>query len=284
MVLVSLLPFRIIVAIGSTLGKLLFYVAGSRKHIVLRNLERCFPEWDEAKRIEVARKNFIATGRAAIETSIAWWAPHKKLQSLVSCRDRQYLDQAIAENKNVILMAGHFCALEIEGMFLASNYTPVDIYKPAHNKLMDAVIRNRRLRFGRGTLLRVNDGLKPAIRAVKKGEVFIYLPDQNAGRKNGIFVPFFGIQAATFGVLGKLAKLSNAIVIPCFIFQKSAGKGYELVFKPPMENFPCGDDYEDIVRVNDEVELAARAMPEQYFWVHKRFKTRPEGEKDFYEK
>lgn len=282
MLLISLLPFRIIVSIGSILGHALFYFARNRKHIVMRNLERCFPEWDETQRLKIAKQNFITTGRAAIETAIAWWAPRKRLQSLVTCIDQQYLDQAIAEKRNIILLVGHFCAIEIAGMYFASKYRMVDIYKPPHNKLMDAVIRNRRPRFGWGTLLRVSDGLKPAIRAVKRGEIFFYLPDQDAGRKNGIFAPFFGIQTSTFGVLGKLAKLTDATVIPCFIRQLPAGQGYELIFKPPLEHFPSGDDYKDTSRANAEIEKAVREMPDQYLWVHKRFKTRPVGEKEFY--
>jgi KDO2-lipid IV(A) lauroyltransferase len=282
MVIISLLPFRVIVAIGSTLGKILFFTASSRKHIVMRNLERCFPEWDQAQRLKIAKQNFIATGRAAIETSIAWWAPRQRLQDLVKCVDQHYLDQAIANKENVILLVGHFCALEMAGMFFTSKYRMVDIYKPPHNKLMDAVIRNRRPRFGWGTLLRVNDGLKPAIRAVKRGEIFFYLPDQDAGKKNGIFVPFFGIQTSTFGVLGKLSKLTNATVIPCFVRQLPSAQGYELIFKPPLENFPSGDDVKDTTEANIEIEKAVREMPDQYLWVHKRFKTRPKGEEKFY--
>ncbi len=279
---ISLLPFRVTVFLGSLLGLLLFRFSKSRKHIVLRNLERCFPQWDDSQRLKVARKNFIATGRAFLESSIAWWAPARQLQSLVSCRGEHHLDQAIAENKRVILLIGHFCSLEIAAMFFASTRTVVTIYKPPHNKLMDAVIRNRRFRFGQGTLLRVSDGLKPAIRALKRGEIFIYLPDQNAGRKNGIFVPFFGIQASTFGVLGKMTKLTNAVVLPCFIGQLPGGQGYELTIEPPLADFPGGDDYKDTLRVNTEIEKKVRAMPDQYLWVHRRFKTRPEGEKEFY--
>lgn len=282
MVVISLLPFSVIVFLGSLLGLALFYLAKGRRYVVLRNLERCFPEWDKKQRQKVARKNFVATGRAALETTLAWWASGKRLQSLVKCRGQHHLDRAIADNRNIILLVGHFCAIEIAGMYFASSRVMTDIYKPPHNKLMDAVIRNRRNRFGRGTLLRVSDGLKPAIRAVKRGELFFYLPDQDAGRKNGIFVPFFGIQTSTFRALGKLTKLTNAVVLPCFISQLPAAKGYELIFNAPIENFPTGDDYKDVARANEEIEKAVREKPDQYLWIHKRFKTRPEGEKEFY--
>lgn len=282
MLAISLLPFRVIVFLGSLLGLLLFRFSKSRKHIVLRNLECCFPEWDKKQRLKVARQNFIATGRAALETTLAWWASGKRLQSLVKCRGQHHLDRAIADNRNIILLVGHFCAIETAGMYFASSRDMTDIYKPPHNKLMDAVIRNRRNRFGRGTLLRVSDGLKPAIRALKRGEIFIYLPDQNAGRKNGIFVPFFGIQASTFGVLGRMTKLTDAVVLPCFIRQLPAGQGYELTVEPPLADFPSGDDYKDTLRVNTEIEKEVREKPDQYLWVHRRFKTRPEGEKEFY--
>jgi len=282
MLLLSYLPFAAITFLGAVLGKLLYFFASSRRHIVMRNLERCFPDWDKQQKLRIAKQNFVATGRAALETSIAWWASRERLQSLVRCVDEKYLEQAIVDKKNIILLVGHFCALEVAGMYLSSKYRLVDVYKPPHNKFMDAVIRNRRPRFGWGTLLRVSDGLKAAIRAVKRGEIFYYLPDQDAGRKNGIFAPFFGIQTSTFGVLGKLAKLTDARVIPCFIRQLPGAQGYELIFKPPLENFPTGNDLDDVSRANMEIEKAVRDMPDQYLWVHKRFKTRPEGEEEFY--
>ncbi|MFV1992356.1 MAG: lysophospholipid acyltransferase family protein [Acidiferrobacterales bacterium] len=282
MLIISLLPFRVIVFLGSLLGKLLFMFSRSRKHIVLRNLERCFPQWNNEQRLKIARQNFIATGRAFVETSIAWWLPAQRLQSLMNSRGEHHIDQAVAENKRIILLIGHFCSLEMAAMYFASARTVVTIYKPPHNKLMDAFIRNRRLRYGMGTLLRVSDGLKPAIRALKRGEIFIYLPDQNAGRRNGMFVPFFGIQASTFSVLGKMTKLTDAVVLPCYIRQLPAGQGYELTIEPPLDNFPSGDDYQDTLRVNTEIEKEVKEIPDQYLWVHRRFKTRPEGEKEFY--
>ncbi len=282
MVGISLLPFRVIVSLGSLLGLVLFYLAKSRKRVVMRNLERCFPEWDKKHRLKIVRQNFIATGRAALESIFAQRVSAKRLQSVVKCRGQHHLDQVIAGNSNVILLFGHFCAIETAGMYLASSHVIVDIYKPPHNKLVDAAIRNRRYRFGMGTLLRVSDGIKPAIRAVKRGELFFYLPDQDAGRKNGMFVPFFDIQASTFGVLGKITKLTSAVVLPCFIRQLPAGKGYELTIEAPLENFPSGDDYQDTLRINTVLEKEVREMPDQYLWVHRRFKTRPEGEKEFY--
>ena len=127
-----------------------------------------------------------------------------------------------------------------------------------------------------------SEGLKPIIKLLREGVVFIYLLDQDPGRHNTAFVPFFGVQAATLTALGRLTRITNAIVVPSFTRQLPRGQGYEVIFKPALDNFPTGDEVADAARMNQEIEKGVLDMPEQYFWVHKRFKTRPEGEGDFY--
>jgi KDO2-lipid IV(A) lauroyltransferase len=170
-------------------------------------------------------------------------------------------------------------------MVLAPDYVMIDMYKRPKNLFFDWIIRTRRTRYRHrhgGWLIERREGIKPVIRAIRQGGTFFYLSDQDQGREGAVFVPFFGVQAATLTALSRLAQLTKAVVIPCFARQLPFGRGYELIFEPPLENFPSGDDIADTARMSRIIEDAVRTMPEQYFWSHRRFKTRPEGEPPFY--
>ena len=154
------------------------------------------------------------------------------------------------------------------------------MYQYSKNTLVDEVMRRGRLRFG-GLLFERKQPLLRLLKAIRSGHPFIYLPDQDAGRK-GVFVPFFNELASTIPALGKFAGATQAIVIPCRTQIKPWGRGYEVVFYPPMENFPVGDDITDTTAMNNVIADMVTDNPEQYFWAHKRFKTRPEGAAKFY--
>ena len=156
----------------------------------------------------------------------------------------------------------------------------ISMYQHTKNKLVDRYVKLGRGRFD-GILVERKEPLRNLIRLIRKGYPFYYLPDQDA-RDKGVFAPFFGVQASTIPVLGKFASMSNAVVIPCSTRILESGKGFEVNLGSPIENFPSGDDVEDTTIMNHAIEVMVEAMPEQYFWVHKRFKTRPEGEPAFY--
>ena len=279
--LVSLLPLPVLWIVGSALGGLMYFLHGPRRHIVLRNIEGCFPHLDRRAQRRMARRHFYGLGQAALGSGIAWWGSKKRLERLVHCRDRHYYDQALAQGRPVILLAAHFVAMEIGGMYLSRERPMVDMYRRVKNKLFDQVFKQGRVRFG-GRVVERLEGLKPIIRLLKEGVVFIYLLDQDPGRHNTAFIPFLGVPAATLTALGRLARITNAIVVPSFTRQLAYGQGYEVIFKPALDHFPAGDDAADALRMNQEIEKGVLDMPEQYFWVHKRFKTRPLGEADFY--
>ncbi len=279
--LLSLLPLPVLWVLGSALGGLLYFLHASRRNVVLRNIEGCFPHLDSKAQRRMARQHFYGVGQASLSTGIAWWSSKRRLERLVRCRDRHYYDQALTQGRPVILLAAHFVGMEIGGMYLSRERPMVDMYRRANNKLFDAVFKHGRVRFG-GRVVERSEGLKPIIKLLREGVVFIYLLDQDPGRHNTAFVPFFGVPAATLTALGRLTRITNAIVVPCFTRQLLRGQGYEVIFKPALDNFPTGDDVADATRMNQEIEKGVLDMPEQYFWVHKRFKTRPEGEPDFY--
>ena len=279
---ISVLPLPLVAGVGAVLGELLFVVIPSRRRITTRNISACFPKLSRFQVWRLARRNYRAMSQAIFDTAISWWSSDKRLRRLTRYTNREVYDEALQGDRPIILLMGHFIAMEVGGLALSMERPLIDIYKAPSNPVAHLLAVHGLNRSGFATLVEKHEGLKPVIRAMKKGEPLCYLPDQDQGVANSVFVPFFGIPAATLNLLGKLAKTTNAIVIPCFARQLSWGRGYEVIFKGALQDFPAGDEVQDATRMNKVIEDAVREMPEQYFWVHKRFKTRPEGEPDFY--
>lgn len=281
--LVSLLPLPVIAVIGGVLGELLFLILPSRRRVALKNISTCFPQMGRYRVWKLARKNYRAMCQAIFDTAISWWSSDARLRRLTRFSGREIYDEALQGDRPIILLMGHFIVMEVGGLALSMERPLIDIYKAPSNPVAHLLAVHGLNRSGFATLVEKSEGLKPVIRAMRAGEPLCYLPDQDQGRENSVFVPFFGIPAATLSLLGKLAKSTGAVVIPCFARQLPWGRGYEVVFDKPLENFPVGDEALDAERMNQVIETAIRKMPDQYFWVHKRFKTRPEGEGNFYQ-
>jgi KDO2-lipid IV(A) lauroyltransferase len=244
---------------------------------------RCFPELPARAHRRLTRQHFRGVGRALFDAGLAWWAPAWRLRRLVRVHGRAHFERALKEKRNVILLAPHFLGLDVGGMRVCMDVPVVSVFRHPDSKLMSMIVERGRTRMG-ARLVEHNKPFTTLVRAVKSGQPLYYLPDQDAGRKHSVFAPFFGIPAATFKVLGRLAQMTDAVVIPCVSVQRPWGRGYEVTFFPPLENYPTGDELKDTTRMNAEIEKAVRQWPSQYFWVHKRFKTRPEGEPNFYRK
>jgi len=279
---ISVLPLPIVAVVGAGLGELLFIIIPSRRRITMRNISACFPKLNRFQVWRLARKNYRAMSQAIFDTAISWWSSDKRLRRLTRFTNREYYDDALKGDRPIILLMGHFIVMEVGGLALSMERPLIDIYKAPSNPVAHLLAVHGLNRSGFATLVEKHEGLKPVLRAMKAGEPLCYLPDQDQGISNAVFVPFFGIPASTLNLLGKLAKTANAVVIPCFARQLSWGRGYEVIFKEPLKDFPADDEVLDATRMNKVIEDAVREMPEQYFWVHKRFKTRPEGEPDFY--
>ncbi len=278
---VSWLPLPLIAAFGGALGQLLYILHAKRRHVVNVNVRRCFPELSSSQQSRIARKHFRAFGQTLLDIGISWWASEARIRRLTRFRGREHYDRALRENKNVILLAPHFLGLEVGGIRLSIERPMVTVFRHPVNELLSVVMERARSRFQ----LRLVEHIKPLtalVKQTKKGIPLYYLPDQDAGPRQSVFAPFFGIPAATFVVLPRIAGMTDAVVIPCVTRQLSRGRGYEIAFYPPLENFPSGDAVADTTRMNREIEVAVREMPEQYFWLHKRFKTRPKGDPAFY--
>ena len=279
--LISLLPLRVTAFLGRGLGVFLNRIAGRRSHIVRTNLELCFPELDSNQIEQLMKEHFKALGQAALTIGINMFASQRRLQRLVTMRDRHYFDQQVSADKPVILLAPHFVAMEIAGLVLAPERHMLSMYQTIRNPLIDYLVRRGRSRFG-GIMIERKSDMRQVVKLVRGGSPFYYLPDQDPGSADKVFAPFFGIETAVTPGLSRFARLSKAAVIPCFTKMLPQGAGYEVIFLPPLDNFPSDDPVKDAAQMNEVIEQGISEMPAQYFWVHRRFKSRPAGEKSLY--
>ena len=279
--LLRLLPFPWLVFLGHRLGSLLHAVARERRMVVRTNLELCFPESTAAERDRIARAHFQALGRAILEQGIGWWSSKARIRRIVRVRDQHYLDEAV-KGGQVIVLALHFVGVDMGAIRMSGEYSMATIYSTQKNAVLDGLLRKARMRFGNNRLLSRLDGIRPVVRAMRDGWSLFYLPDMDFGPEESIFVPFFGVQTATIPGLSRLAKLTGARVSPFVTRQLPGSEGYEVSFYPAWDDFPTDDVAADSRRMNAFIEARVRETPEQYYWVHKRFKTRPPGEARFY--
>jgi KDO2-lipid IV(A) lauroyltransferase len=275
------LPFSVQAAIGNALGALLAGLPGKRRHIVATNLALCFPDASPRMRRRWLRQTFQASARAMLEHGVLWWGSEARLRRLIRIDNP---GAALGDGERpVIWLAPHFVGLDMGGVRLSMDHRAASMYAPARNPVSDRMMLHGRSRFASPLLISKADGIKPVLKALKDHLPFYYLPDQDQGRNNAVFVPFFGVPAATLSALPRLAKLTGAQVIPVITRQLPGGRGYAVRFYPPWENFPSGDLEADVARMNSFIEDRIREMPPQYLWLHRRFKTRPEGEPSLYE-
>ncbi|HUJ17887.1 MAG TPA: lipid A biosynthesis acyltransferase [Nitrospirota bacterium] len=283
MVLLAWTPRRILRFLGSGLGTVISWIPSSNRRYAERNLELCFPEKSPAERRRLMKQHFRLSGFATLSLGVAWFAPPWRLKRFIAVRDRHYLEDAVGRG-NVIMLAPHFIGLDMGGARLASERSRkyVSMYRKARDPLLEYLFQ-RRARFG-SVIIERNAGLKPIIRCLREGRPFYYLPDQDMGDRASVFVPFFGIPAATVTALSRIALATNAVVVPFITRILPNACGYEVRFYPPLENFPTDDPVADATRMNQAIEQWVREMPEQYMWSYRRFKTRPNNEPSLYSK
>lgn len=274
------LPLPVLAPLGEALGMLFYAFGRERRRVCLLNLERCLPALAATERAALARRHFRAVGRSLLERGILWWAPRARILQMVQLVGFDNL-RSLAGHP-VILLAPHFVSLDVGFARLACEIDLVSIYANQKSKVMNQMLFTGRTRFGRQRLYSRQEGVRPALAALKEGLPFYYLPDQDYGPKDAIFVPFFDVPAATITGLSRLARLAGARVVPCVTHMLPGGEGYVLTCYPAWKDFPGEDVALDTRRMNAFVEERVREMPDQYFWTHKRFKTRPAGEAKWY--
>src|SRR3569832_546297 len=267
-------------ALGNILGGLLALLPGKRRHVVATNLALCFPDTPKRERDRWLRQTYQASMRAVLEHGRRGWGSgaRQRRQARNDNPDAEQGKGKQPENRQ----APHFVGLDMGGVRLSMDRQVASMYAPSKNPASDWLMLRGRSRFHAPVLIAKTDGIKPVLKALKAHLPFYYLPDQDQGRLNAVFVPFFGIQTATLSALPRLAKLTGAQIVPVITRQLPGGAGYRLHCYPPWENFPSDDLEADVARMNAFIEERIREMPPQYLWLHRRFKTRPEGETSLY--
>jgi KDO2-lipid IV(A) lauroyltransferase len=278
--LLHFLPFRVLVWIGNALGLLLYTLATERRRVSTINLRLCFPELSDIQRARMVRDHFKMFGRGLIERTILWWSSGARIRSLIRVEGVENFE--VVKGKPVILLTPHFVGMDVGGQWVAQQIDTVCMYANQKNLYLTELLLKKRARFGNQRLYSRQQGLRPILKGMREGMPFIYPPDQDQGIKDGAFIPFFGVPAATMISVPRIAQMTGAVVVPCITRILPGAAGYVLTFYPAWEDYPSGDDIMDTRRMNEFIEQRVREMPEQYFWLHKRFKTRPEGEKRFY--
>lgn len=276
------LPLPILAVLGQGLGRLLFRLGKRRRVIAEKNLSLCFPELNAAARQELLEAHFQALGRSLLERGLIWWSRPERLHKLIRVDGEEKIRDLLDAGKSVIMLAPHFVGLDVGGVALAMRFDSLSIYSKQKNPVFDDLLYRKRRRFGDQFLLSRQAGALPTIKAMRSGRPFYYLPDMDFGRRDSIFVPFFGVQAATIPGLSRLARAAGASVLFVITRMLPGGQGYVLEIGDPWPDFPTKDVEADTHRMNAAIETVVRTMPEQYYWVHRRFKTRPEGEASLY--
>jgi Kdo2-lipid IVA lauroyltransferase/acyltransferase len=271
------LPLVVTRGVGAFLGAIMFFVNGKRRRIARTNLQLCFPELSAAARARLVRRHFIVYGQSVSDVAHLAWSSRRRLQRMTHWQGLDSYRQFVHGGRHVILLVPHLVGINFSGALLSRERSTFALVKPLRNDVMNWFLHRARTRFG-AVLLTRRQGLRPVIRALRRGLTFYYLPDEDLGPKHSVFAPFFGVATATLSTLGRIAALSDAVVIPCFVRLAPWGRGYEIRMLPPLEDFPTGNENDDASRMNRAIEAGVRTMPEQYFWTFKLFKTRPTGE------
>ena len=275
--LVHWLPLRALAAIGNAVGTVLYWLIPERRRVTRINLEKCFPQMAPAERERLARAAFRAFCRGFVDRTILWWGSEERIKRMVRLEGLEHLDAA---GPKVIVLAPHFAGLDAAGIRLSIDRELSSLYSHQKDPVLDRLLLRSRTRF-RPHIVSRQQGLRKVLRWIKSGIPFYYLPDLDFGRKGTIFVPFFGVPAATAVGLSYIARSTGARVVPC-VARMLPGGGYVARLYPAWHDFPSVDDAADARRMMAFIEQRVLEIPEQYHWLHKRFKTRPEGEPRFY--
>jgi lipid A biosynthesis (KDO)2-(lauroyl)-lipid IVA acyltransferase len=279
--LISLLPRILQDGLANVLGDFFRKVNAKRRRIASINIALCFPELSEPEKQDFLIRYYRHHARSLLAFGLIWWGSKSELEKTIVIRGQENIEHTINRGRSVIFLAAHSLGLEAAVSSVAVRYLASGPFKPLKNKLVDWFIATGRSRHG-GYLYSRQAGLRPIIKDVRAGNVMFYLPDEDLGKERSIFAPFFGTQKATVPVLGKMAKVCKADVLPCMAEYDEKTRRYLIHILPALKDFPTGDDYRDTVTMNEALEEIIRLCPSQYFWMMKFFKTRPEGEARIY--
>lgn len=278
--LICMLPQRASMAVGRLFGRLAHRIGRERRAIVRRNIELCFPELTTPERDRLAQQHFLALGMSVIETGLGRWASDAKIAALWTYENIEHMTEAMRTGKGVILLSAHFTTLEFSGRKMRLDGIPFDaVYRRNRSPFITELLRTGRERSATTTIEKRD--IKSMVRRLRQGAAVWYAPDQSYNRKGAEVVPFFGVPTMHTTATSTLARLGEAIVVPCFPRRTPDGY-YTLQFLPPFADFPGDDPVADVMRYIQVLEEHTRTCPEQYFWLHRKFKDLPAGYVDYY--
>ncbi len=278
--LVHFLPLGALAAVGNFAGTVGYYLARSRRRIGRTNLALCFPDLSVRDREQLLKRHFRAFGRSVFERGVMFWGSKARIQATVRVEGIEHY--LALKGTPLIIFAPHFVGIDMAAARLATEYRACGMYARQSNSIADEMLARARNRFGNAVLFARHEGLLPVLQAMKEGLPFLYSPDMDFGAPHSIFVPFFGVTAATTTGLSVIARVTRAKVLPLVVEQRPGSEGYVARMLPPLDDFPSANAEADTRGMNAYLEARIVEMPEQYHWLHKRFKTRPPGEPDLY--
>jgi len=272
------IPFSTQVIIGRTIGKAMYPFMSKLRSTAYSNISHCFPEKKQTQVITLVKQHFEAIGISLFETANAYYASDNKIIKLLTTKNEHFFKDALKQEGGIILLCAHFMPLMLGSRALLINHTIANIYRPQNNKLFDQAMVKGYKKHG-AVMIKSTD-TRSIIKAINNSLPIWYAPDQDLGEKHSVFAQLFGIPTATASATARLAKNNNTRVIPYSFFRTS--KGYEMSFEKPLSDFPSGDSIVDATTTNKILEKQIKNSPEQYLWIHRRFKTRPDGAENFY--
>jgi KDO2-lipid IV(A) lauroyltransferase len=274
------LPRRLGLLLVRPLGPLMRVALGSRRRIAERNLEACLPELDADTRERILRESFDSLARMVVETAWCWAGRPATLDKLVDLIGFEHLEAARQEGRGLLIVTAHVTCLEMGARALGERWEGFGLYRPLGSPVMEWYQNRGRSRYAQGMLSKRD--LRGAVRLLRRGGALWYAPDQDFGPQESVFAPFFGIQTATLLATHRLPSLTGCQVVVMMPRYERDRDRYVVEVTPPLKDFPTDDPVADLTRINAVLEAQVRKAPDQYWWVHRRFKTRPEGEPDFY--
>lgn len=275
------LPRRAGLALTAPLGALLQCCMRRRRAIAARNVQACFPDWSPERRASLVHRCFHALARSVFEIAWAWTWPDHRFRRLGHVEGHEPVAALLAEGRGVLMVTAHMTCLEIGGRLLSTVLPASAIYRPLRSEVLEWYQNRCRLRYGEAVIRKRE--LRDAVRLLRQGRLVWYAPDQDFGPAQSVFAPFFGVSAATLVATHKLARLTGCAVVPMFPRYDASRRTYRVRILPPLPDFPGEDAQADLTRLNAVMEAHIREAPEQYWWIHRRFKSRPAGEAPFYD-
>ena len=279
--LIACLPRPWLMGLGRALGWLVQRVPSPRRQVAEANIALCFPELSKAEQAALVDAHLRDIGLMMVEFALGWMGSERAIANVpITLEGLEHLEAARAQGKGVLLVGGHFSHLELCARLVSQRIRISGMYRKMDSAVFEWVVLRARLDYAEAMFDK--DDIRGTVKYLRGGGTLWYAPDQDMRSKDSVFVPFFGVPAATITATHHLARLSGALVIPFHHRRLPGNAGYALRLGAPLESFPSADPLDDTARVNAAIEAMVRAAPEQYLWVHKRFKTRPAGSPSIY--